>query len=541
MTRSSNSEQERLAALPATNILVIAPAGCGKTEALAQRARSLVARGEAKAPRKVLAVTFSNKARDNLAVRMRKWIGPLWHRRVEVVNLHKLAARIVRAHGRVLGIPTDFKVREDRWYRESLKQLGVGFQDAEGLERALRQAKAGSVDDSEVMRRLEGGHGQAAALEKRLREAGLVDYDDLLRNAARLLSVSAVARLYRAHFPVTLADEVQDLSLTQFAIVQAVGGSAVTYAGDIAQGIYGFAGAAATEVFSLIKSLDPEIIEFKLSYRSAPAVLGAVNVIAERMGATVLECAEPEKWGDGGRVEYLESEDTEEEAVTVARRVQALLADDGGVAIGIIARVGKRLEHIRDALTELGVDYEDWTVATHSPVVAGLLKKHFRALSGSKASDEENLAALKARCLAAIDTSDVDTAREITEACATMGEAIADGVSLRNAVGACRVVPLRSDSLTAGVHVLSGHRGKGQEFDWVFVIGLEDGHIPDFRNTDDPEEERLLHVMLSRAKYGLVLTRSRHVWSKRGWWARAPSRWLAPLLEVATPVTTADE
>ena len=305
MTRRSNPEQERLAGLPATNILVIAPAGCGKTEALAQRAHALIARGEVKAPTKILAVTFSNKARDNLAARMRTWIGPLWHRRVEVVNLHKLAARIVRAHGRVLGIPTDFTVREDRWYRESLKQLGVGFQDIEGLEKALRHAKAGSVDDADVMRRLEGSnHRQAIALEKRLREAGLVDYDDLLRNAARLLSETAVARLYRAHFSVTLADEVQDLSLTQFAIVQAVGGSAVTYAGDIAQGIYGFAGAAATEVFNLIKSLDPEIVEFKLSYRSAPAVLDAVNVIANQMGVTALKCADPEKWGDGGRVEY---------------------------------------------------------------------------------------------------------------------------------------------------------------------------------------------------------------------------------------------
>src|SRR5688572_4260558 len=99
MTHRSNPEQERLVALPATNILVIAPAGCGKTEALAQRAKALIDRGEVKAPRKVLAVTFSNKARDNLASRMRKWIGPLWYRRVEVVNLHKLAARIVRAHG----------------------------------------------------------------------------------------------------------------------------------------------------------------------------------------------------------------------------------------------------------------------------------------------------------------------------------------------------------------------------------------------------------------------------------------------------------
>jgi DNA helicase-2/ATP-dependent DNA helicase PcrA len=57
-----NPEQERLANLPIGNVLVIAPAGCGKTEALAARAKAVVARGDVTAPRKILALTFSNKA-----------------------------------------------------------------------------------------------------------------------------------------------------------------------------------------------------------------------------------------------------------------------------------------------------------------------------------------------------------------------------------------------------------------------------------------------------------------------------------------------
>lgn len=71
-----NAEQERLVGLPISNILVVAPAGCGKTEALAARAAAVVTRGDVRLPRKVLGLTFSNKARDNLASRLGTTLGP---------------------------------------------------------------------------------------------------------------------------------------------------------------------------------------------------------------------------------------------------------------------------------------------------------------------------------------------------------------------------------------------------------------------------------------------------------------------------------
>lgn len=70
-----NPKQEKLANLPIGNVLVIAPAGCGKTEALAGRAQAVVARGDVTAPRKILALTFSRKAKENLAERVRRVVG----------------------------------------------------------------------------------------------------------------------------------------------------------------------------------------------------------------------------------------------------------------------------------------------------------------------------------------------------------------------------------------------------------------------------------------------------------------------------------
>jgi DNA helicase-2/ATP-dependent DNA helicase PcrA len=107
------------------------------------------------------------------------------------------------------------------------------------------------------------------------------------------------------------------------------------------------------------------------------------------------------------------------------------------------------------------------------------------------------------------------------------------GVSVFDAVATCRGSGLSDQAVSPGVNLLNGHRGKGQEFDWVVVLGLEDGQIPDFRNEDDPDELRILHVMVSRARYGLLFTYARNTMTGYGWRAARQSRWLSVLRRTA--------
>jgi len=67
------------------------------------------------------------------------------------------------------------------------------------------------------------------------------------------------------------------------------------------------------------------------------------------------------------------------------------------------------------------------------------------------------------------------------------------------------------------VHLLTGHVGKGQQFDWVFVAGLEEGVLPDFRSDDLNEEARILSVMISRARHGVVLSHANVVPTASGY------------------------
>jgi DNA helicase-2/ATP-dependent DNA helicase PcrA len=518
---------------------VIAPAGCGKTEALADRARAVIDRGEVAAPQRILALTFSNKAKDNLTARMNSVVGAGWRRRISVTNLHGLAARVVKAHGGVLDIPGDVILPEGAWRRRQCRALGINFQNSDPFEDALYQAKCARIDDDEVMGRLLGsGHRAAIRYEEQLRKEGRLDYDDLIRHAARLLEIPEVSRLYQAHFGMVLVDEVQDLSMMQYDMVRAVGGDRVTYAGDPAQGIYSFAGADPDGVFASIRDLDPEIVEFNQSYRSAPAVLRAVNALAERMGVTKLECADLARWPDDGHVVSLERNDTDEEAAALLELIGEI-RHDPDKTIGVVGRRSSRADALRKAAGHAGVTFEDWSAPTHVPAVVGLLNRTFSQAASIGASDDQVVDVLERLCRELLDPADADTLDELTSACDALRELVSRGVDVNEAMAACRASPMPTAAVAPGLHLLTGHKGKGQEFDWVFVVGLEAGHIPDFRNVsadDIAEELRVLHVMVSRARYGVVVTFSRHTATRNGWRRAEPSPWLELLRGEATRV-----
>ena len=530
-----DSSQQAFAELPLVNVLLIAPAGCGKTEALAHRARSLLDRRVVGTPRKLLALTYSNKAKENLSRRMRVHLGPRWRDRVTVTNFHGLATRVIQNHGVMVGVSRDVVLPNRAWRARRLRELGVGYKEALLFERVLRVAKADDADDDEVLSRIyDSGVKTAIEYEEGLRSENRIDYDDLIRHAQRLLNNSNVARLYMAHFAAVMVDEVQDLSLQQLSLIHSVGDDCVTYAGDPAQGIYSFAGAAPIEVLNRIRARSPIEIRLEYSYRSSPAVLDAVNRLASKMRTQEMRCAQPDRWSDNGRVILLRSSDSAQEA----RKLLAFIDRTDAkrtISFGVVARRSTRLNDFRAIAEERSCDYTDWGDPTHIPRVVDLLHHHFRA---AEAMEGSTLRSLEELCHAAIDPADAETHDEIASACAALQDLVDSGASVAGALAKCRVTPTRLDrAAPPGVHLLTGHLGKGQEFDWIVVAGLEEGHVPDFRNTAGPELEeelRVLHVMVSRARYGVVLTSAERTRTRYGWRSARESQWLGLLAPAVT-------
>ncbi|MFH8717207.1 UvrD-helicase domain-containing protein [Streptomyces zaomyceticus] len=531
---------QKLRELGVADVLVVAPAGCGKTHALADRAAGLIRAGHVASPRKVLALTFSNKARDNLNARLRQVMSARERTSVAVSNFHGLAGRLLRAHGKVLGIDPQQafpeRVQLDR-FRSAAK---IDYKNSQAADIALSNAKLGLWDDDEVLRRLTvADNTQALRYEMALREARHIDYNDLIRYGARLLDDPRVAQLYHEHFAVVLVDEVQDLSLFQFGMVQAIGAGRTTYAGDPAQGIYAFAGAEPDLVFAAIHAVVQESVELDVSYRSSPPVLAAVNALATELGTTRLRCANPERWSDDAGVELLVTGDPDEEASALVASIRQQLEAQPDVTVGVVARRTTRLKELIGALDEGGIAFQNWQLDTHQPEIVVLLQRHVREAAARQIGPEAQLERLAELCRSDLAIDATEASDHLSGALAMLREQIEAGVTVAQAVAACRAAQDSDAPVSPGLHLLSGHAGKGQEFDIVYIVGIEEGHIPDFRSTSDSarlaEELRVLHVMASRAKTRLVCTRVEHRWRTTDWYApEKPSRWWHLLAGVAT-------
>jgi DNA helicase-2/ATP-dependent DNA helicase PcrA len=198
--------------------------------------------------------------------------------------------------------------------------------------------------------------------------------------------------------------------------------------------------------------------------------------------------------------------------------------------IGVISRMGWRRTRVDAAFAGADdVPHLRWDVATDDPEVVDLLRSAADRIGvGTADSDDIDPANLRAELLAGIDTADVDTRADVDEALNLVGEWAARIGSFRAALELL-AEPESDKPIAPGVHLLNAHVGKGLQFDWVFVPGFEQGHLPSFlakRTAELLEEKRILVVILSRARHGIVFSRSKTLISKGGKEYRPdPSPW----------------
>ena len=521
-----SEEQYAAATSEKSHLLIVAPPGCGKTEVLAHRVAHQI--DLLKPNQRVLALTFTKRARANLEERLRSVLGQTQARRQVVVrNFHGFATQVVLAHGRTIGLRMDdLEMPKTSTMRRALEAAGGGGAIYEA-ERLLAEIKRSPLSDAEVLETIDQRQRSeatllAAKVEWSRQKANQLHYDDLLRHAQRLLRIPAVARLYQTHFGAVLVDEFQDLSLQQFDISILSCTDRRTFAGDPHQGIYSWAGAAPVEVEAEVRRTCGDPIMLRESYRSSPMVLEAVNSISEQVDPELgLVSAIPEKWPGGGCSAALVLQDQAAEAALAVRLATSIHRAVPDASIGIIARAGWRRKIIDAAFVEqTDVPVRRWELAIDDPATVALIQSAVSALPrGASVADARHAV------LDSLDPADVD-ARELVDDAFDILEQ-SESTTARAAVSSIRTAdPKRS--VGPGVHLLNAHTGKGQQFDWVIVVGLEEGHLPGKWNSHGDaldEEQRVLLVMLSRARHGLVVTRTCET---AGWYGPKPvvaSRW----------------
>ena len=522
------SEEQRAAAeSDRDHLLIIAPPGCGKTEVLAHRAAYQI--GSLRPNQRVLALTFTKRARANLEERLRSVLGDARARRQIVVrNFHGFAMQVVLAHGRTIGLRMDgLGLPKTSTMRKAMQEAGASGSTMYDAERLLSRVKREPFSDDEVLEEIRrigrGGEGALAEeVEVARQEANQLHYDDLLRHAQRLLRIPAIARLYRAHFGAVLVDEFQDLSMQQLDIANLSCNERRTFAGDPLQGIYSWAGASPAEVEAEVRRFCGEPIRLHESYRSSPMVLETVNSIGEQIepGSRLIS-AIPSRWPGGGCSAAVVLEDQSTEAELVVRLATSIQKAMPEASVGIIARAGWRRQTLDAAFAgQADIAVRRWELAIDDPATVSLIQTTVASLPRGATVADARVAVLEA-----IDPADVDAIELIDDAFNTLEKSAA--TTARAAVRSIRVADPKQ-AVGPGVHLLNAHTGKGQQFDWVFVVGLEEGHLPGRRSSQGDalaEEQRVLLVMLSRARHGLIVTRTRNSMGRYGPMSVIESRW----------------
>ena len=323
---------------------------------------------------------------------------------------------------------------------------------------------------------LESGNEIAVAVERQRQEESYLDFGDLLRHAQLILRNGRVAEVFREHYDAVLVDEFQDLTLQEFEIARAVTSTNSIYVGDPFQGIFGWVGAAPMEVLAALEGDGYHRVDLDISFRSSPAVLDVVNALSADLGATPLRAAEPEQWKNGGVAYALAFETDGAEAYGVVALTDYVAERYPDDRVGVICRAEYRRAALERAFATARHKPQYWDIALDTPQVAAMLKRQARHIP-TELDYEAQVEELLNRVSRALRQSDIHTLNDVQSACEQLRSMESMGQDLPEVLS--RIRDVRGNAANEpGVHVLNAHTGKGQQFDWVFVVGLEEGHVP---------------------------------------------------------------
>lgn len=288
---SLTAEQRRIVELKGGAHLVIAPPGSGKTQVLIERIIFLI-RSTPSDSFRILALTFTTRAAEELRARVERVIGAEEARRVTAATFHAFCLDVLQHYGEPVGFVHDttiYESEEDRAevLREALQQEGLPSPDEKQLGQVLQRIgqlkRALTAPESLKDTQLSTAY---AAYNRVLRQYRGCDFDDLLWLSWRLLTESPrIARHYRRLYRFIMVDEAQDTSRAQYEILRALAQKdhgEVLLVADSDQFIYRFAGASSRWLQQFEKDFSASVHVLVSNFRSAQAIIDAASkLIAE--------------------------------------------------------------------------------------------------------------------------------------------------------------------------------------------------------------------------------------------------------------------
>lgn len=455
-----NETQKKAVEYDGGRLLIVAGPGTGKTHTLTLR---IARRTRTLSPgQKVLAITFTNKSSEEMQDRLKKTnVDP---EKFTAATFHRFCLTILREYISVVGLPAGFQIALPEIVEEIAKELWP--------QKTVRERKQilWEISKFKTVCFRDECPPQAESLNAALRTRGLLDFDDLLLEALRLLENHRdVREAVRAVYRNICVDEYQDINAVQHALLKILAGpdGQLTAIGDPNQAIYGFRGSDV-QLFQTFPQDFPgaEILSLSENYRSAAKILTAsTQIIAGGKSVHVPELTA--RIYQEGQLTIHAAASEKAEAEYVVHQIEKLVGgtsmfsqDSGRVDgedtaersfgdIAILYRLNSQARALKEAIHRSGIPYQ----------IAG------------------------------------EAAKEDVDEFWTL-----DCPSEKGA----RVDPEK-------VALMSLHASKGLEFPVVFIVGCEENLLPlnlEGMTADAEEERRLFYVGMTRAKERLYLIRA---------------------------------
>lgn len=374
LPKELNEAQKRAVLHKDGPLLVLAGAGAGKTKAIAYRVANLVGHGVA--PERILAITFTNKASEEMRDRINKLLATGYSRLATpfISTFHSLCAYILRKSGHGIGVNKNFTIldKEDSLsiIKDAMKELNLDprqFQPAK-MQSIISRYK-GDLITSEDFSEFLGNDFFPRTLkmiwdkyEEQLKKQGSLDFDDLVLKTVMLLKKDKEARgHYQNFWQYILIDEYQDTNKSQYELSRILAGKHknICVIGDIDQAIYGWRGADFRNIINFEKDFPSHVsIVFEENYRSSKNILEAAASVIEKN-----KMRKPKKLlatkKRGAEISLFEAMNEEEEAEFVAHKIKELLKEKTAPSeIAVLYRANFQSRIIEEACLKHGIPYQ---------------------------------------------------------------------------------------------------------------------------------------------------------------------------------------
>jgi DNA helicase-2/ATP-dependent DNA helicase PcrA len=373
---SQLNEQQREAVLATEGpLLILAGAGSGKTRVIAHRIAYLIAEKKV-ASWNILAVTFTNKAADEMRQRVQRLLRTQERSDLPLVStFHSLCVRILRQDIEKLNdkYTRRFTIYDQddqlRLLKQAIRDLGYDekYIAPRATQSAISSAKNRGEDPTAFAARAEYQDERRAVMAKvyemyeaRLHGNNALDFDDLLIKAVRLLrDVDEVREKYNNKFRYILVDEYQDTNALQFALISLITQKTqnIAVVGDEDQSIYKWRGADISNILNFEKHFPKtKTIRLEQNYRSTQTILDVAGAVVknnlERKGKN-LWTSNPR----GGRIGYYQAFDAEAEARWVAQKIVEHRREERDIRSAVLYRTNSQSRVFEEAMRRAGLQY----------------------------------------------------------------------------------------------------------------------------------------------------------------------------------------